>query len=79
MNIESILDDYRDQLTSLYYVVLTLGLFQLSVWLKRTLCLIWRTVLGTKCTTARYGEGSWAVVNGCNDALGQASAKYLAK
>ena len=59
--------------------MLTLGLFQLSVWLGRTLKLITRTVAGTRCTTDRYGVDSWAVVSGCSDLIGRASAKYLAK
>jgi len=74
MDIKSITKDYP----TLFYTLLTLGLIQLSVWLYRVFSLLWRTVLGVRCTTARYGEGSWAVVTACSDRIGRASVKYLA-
>lgn len=59
---------------------LALGLFTVIVWTYRTLCLFARSFgLGTKCTVARYGEDSWAVVTGATDGIGKASAIYLAK
>ena len=38
-----------------------------------------RSFCGTKCSTARYGEDSWAVVTGSTDGIGKAAAKHLAK
>ena len=34
---------------------------------------------GTRCTTARYGEGSWGVVTGATDGIGKAAALYLGR
>ena len=59
--------------------MITLGLLQLSVWLYRWFTLVWRTLLGARCTTARYGVDSWAIVTGCSDSIGRASARYLAR
>ena len=38
-----------------------------------------RQCCGTKCSTSRYGENSWAVVTGSTDGIGKAAAKHLAK
>ena len=63
-----------------YYPAMALGLFTGIVWTYRTLCVILRCAgFGTKCTTARYGKDSWAVVTGSTDGIGKASAIYLAK
>ena len=70
-----------DILTSIwYYLALALGLFYGTVWTYRTICMILRSIgFGTKCTTARYGEGSWGVVTGATDGIGKAAAIYLAR
>lgn len=63
-----------------YYTALTLGLFTGIVWTYRTLCVLLRNFgFGTKCTTARYGEDSWAIVTGATDGIGKAAAIHLAK
>lgn len=62
-----------------YYASLVLGVFQLSVWLFRTLKLVYRTLFGVRVSTDRYGEDSWAVVTGSTDGIGKAAAIYLAK
>lgn len=63
-----------------YYAALIVGLFTAFVWTYRTVCMILRNFgFGTRCTTARYGEGSWAVVTGATDGIGKAAALYLAK
>lgn len=62
-----------------YYSALALGLFTATVWVYRTLCVFARSFgLGTRCTTARYGKDSWAVVTGATDGIGKAAAAYLA-
>ena len=70
-----------DTLTSiLYYLALCLGLFTVTVWTYRTVCVFGRSFgFGTRCTTARYGENSWAVVTGATDGIGKAATIYLAK
>ena len=63
-----------------YYSALALGLFTLVVWTYRTLCMLLRNCgFGTKCTTARYGKDSWAVVTGGTDGIGKAAAIHLAR
>lgn len=62
-----------------YYTALVFGLFTAIIWVYRTLCVIARSFgLGTRCTTARYGENSWAVVTGATDGIGKAACMYLA-
>jgi len=63
-----------------YYSALAFGLFTAVVWVYRTICVLARSFgLGTRCTTARYGEKSWAVVTGATDGIGKAACMYLAK
>lgn len=63
-----------------YYTALTLGLFTGIVWTYRTLCVLLRNFgFGTKCTTARYGKDSWAIVTGATEGVGKAAAIHLAK
>jgi len=45
----------------------------------RVLLCFYRAVLGTECTTERYGKNSWAVVTGSTDGIGKACAKHLAR
>ena len=62
-----------------YYPALILGLFTLTVWTYRTLCVILRNFgFGTKLTLARYGKDSWAVITGATDGIGKAAAMYCA-
>ena len=63
---------------SLYDMAIYLGMYQLAWWLYRTLCLVYRTFFGTKCTTERYGHDSWAVITGGTGRLGKAIAFHLA-
>ena len=69
--------------STLYTVINTitigLGLFQLCVWIYRALCLAYRHKYGTRCSTERYGEGTWAVITGSTDIIGKASAMEFAK
>ena len=69
----------RKPLDYVYYTALAIGLFTISVWAFRTLKLIYRTFLGVRATTARYGKDSWAVVTGSTDGIGKAAAIHLAK
>ena len=63
-----------------YYTALSLGIFTGIVWTYRTLCVLLRNFgFGTNCTTARYGEDSWAVVTGATDGIGKAAAIHLAR
>ena len=65
--------------TAWYYAALSLGTFTAIVWVYRTLCVLLRNFgLGTRCTTARYGQNSWAVVTGATDGIGKATCMYLA-
>ena len=64
---------------SIYDLATYFGIYQLCWWLYRTLRLIYRTVLGTKCTTARYGRDSWAVVTGATGTMGRAITFHLAR
>jgi short-subunit dehydrogenase len=36
-------------------------------------------LMGTECTTERYGADSWAVITGSTDGIGKACAKHLAR
>ena len=62
-----------------YYTAFALGVFTLACWLYRT-CDVWGRSLGfgTRCTLARYGADSWAVVTGATDGIGKECARYLA-
>ena len=63
-----------------YYAALALGLFTGTVWTYRALCVLLRSIgFGTKCTTARYGKDSWAVVTGATDGIGKAAAMHLGR
>ena len=63
-----------------YWAVLFyLGCYILFWWTLRTLQLCARTCCGTKCSTKRYGENSWAVVTGSTDGIGKAACMHLAK
>ena len=55
------------------------GCYILAWWTYRTLCVCLRGCCGTKCSTNRYGEDSWAVVTGSTDGIGKAAAQHLAK
>ena len=62
-----------------YYAALALGLFTIIVWTYRTCCVLGRSLgFGTRCTTARYGKDSWAVVTGATDGIGKSAAINLA-
>ena len=63
----------------LYTFIVLVGAYQFTWWISRFLLSIYRAVLGTHCTTERYGENSWAVVTGSTDGIGKACAKYLAR
>ena len=56
-----------------------LGLFQIAVWIYRALYLAYQHKYGTRCTTERYGKGTWAVVTGSTDIIGKASSMEFAK
>ena len=58
-----------------YYTAFALGVFTLACWFYRT-CDVWGRSLGfgTRCTLARYGADSWAVVTGATDGIGKACA-----
>jgi len=61
-------------------MALAMGLFTGTVWSYRTLCVMLRSCgFGTKCTVARYGQYSWAVVTGATDGIGKAAAIHLAR
>jgi len=63
-----------------YYMAVAVGIFIGAVWVYRTLRVLARSCgFGTKCTVARYGEDSWAVVTGATDGIGKAAAMYLAR
>ena len=63
-----------------YWAVLFyFGCYVLLWWTWRTLKLCGRSCCGTKCSTKRYGENSWAVVTGSTDGIGKAAAQHLAK
>ena len=55
------------------------GCYVFFWWILRTLQICKRSCCGTKCSTARYGEDSWAVVTGATDGIGKAAAFHLAK
>ena len=59
-------------------VVLYLGLYVLTLWTYRLLCVIIRHFFGVHASTQRYGEDSWAVITGSTDGIGKASAFHLA-
>lgn len=60
-------------------VVLYLGLYVLTLWTYRLLCVIIRHFFGVHASTQRYGEDSWAVITGGTDGIGKASAFHLAE
>ena len=64
---------------SIYDIIIYFGIYQLGWWIYRTVCLIFRTFFGTKCTTERYGHDSWAVVTGGTGVMGRAISLHLAK
>jgi len=59
----------------LYTFVVWLGAYQVSWWIYRFVCCFYRAILGTACTTERYGADSWAVVTGSTDGIGREFAK----
>ena len=66
-------------ITIWYYSALALGMFTAAVWIYRTVCVFARSFgFGTRCTTARYGKDSWAVITGATDGIGKAATIYLA-
>ena len=62
----------------LYTLIVVIGAYQVSWWVVRFLQVFYRVCFGTKCTTERYGENSWAVVTGSTDGIGKECAKHLA-
>ena len=68
---------------SLYDMAIYLGIYQLTWWFYRTMCLVWRSLAGAKCTTERYrpmdANGSWAVITGGTGRMGKTIAKHLVK
>lgn len=48
-------------------------------WVFRFINVFWRYFFGTKASTERYGENSWAVITGATDGIGRAAAMYLAE
>ena len=55
-----------------YYTSLVLGIFTVTVWIYRTLCVWLRSFgFGKKLSLQRYGKGSWAVVTGATDGIGK--------
>lgn len=62
----------------LFNLIVLIGAYQFVWWVGRVIMMLYRTCFGTKCTTERYGENSWAVVTGSTDGIGKESAKYLA-
>lgn len=65
-------------MVDLYTLIVWVGAYQVAWWLVRFLKVFFWACFGTKCTTQRYGEGSWAVVTGSTDGIGKECAKYLA-
>lgn len=63
----------------LYTFIVLIGAYQFAWWIVRILQCFYRTIMGTQCTTERYGENSWAVVTGSTDGIGKACAKHLAR
>ena len=63
---------------SIYELIIYAGVYQLGWWVYRIVCLILRTLFGTKCTTERYGHDSWAVITGGTGVMGKAIAMHLA-
>ncbi len=62
-----------------WYSAFALGMFTVAVWTYRTACVLARSFgFGTRCTTARYGKDSWAVITGATDGIGKAATIYLA-
>ena len=57
--------------------VFFVGFYYLVLWTTRYCWLILRTFLGTKCTTERYGKGSWAIVTGGAAGLGREAVMEL--
>ena len=62
----------------LYTLIVIIGSYQVAWWIFRFVCCFYRVILGTACTTERYGVDSWAVVTGSTDGIGKACAKHLA-
>lgn len=56
-----------------------IGFFYCFPWIWRSALVLHRSYLGTECTTARYGVGSWAVITGGADGLGRAAVFKLAQ
>ena len=52
-------------------LVFFIGFFYLLIWTSRWVMVIYRTFLGTECTTERYGKDTWAVITGASGGLGR--------
>ena len=64
---------------NLYSLIVMIGAYQFAWWAFRLFRVFYMAIFGTKCTTQRYGENSWAVVTGSTDGIGKEIAKHLAK
>ena len=63
---------------NLVQIIVYLGALTVFTWCFNTICFFYRTLYGTKASTARYGKDAWAVITGGTNGIGLAAARELA-